>query len=248
MKFAGIDVGSRTIALIVLNENDDMSYTVTDTGHQPLNRCMELLDGKNFNRLIATGYGRHIAHAEFADDIITEIKAFALGAKALHPSCRTILDIGGQDTKVISVDTGGRVKDFEMNDRCAAGTGKFLEIMAKALSYGIKEMGESALGAPKSVKINSMCTVFAESEVTSLIAKGEERENIALGIHQSICERTASMLNRVGIVKDVVFAGGVAKNVCMQELLKRKLGVELIIPKEPQIVGAFGAALYAKQG
>ncbi|HDP70030.1 MAG TPA: 3-hydroxyacyl-ACP dehydratase [Actinobacteria bacterium] len=247
MKFAGIDVGSRTIALAVLDENDDMEYVIVDTGHQPLKICKELLREREFSGLIATGYGRHMVHAEFADDVITEIKAFALGAKALHPSCRTILDIGGQDTKAISIDADGGVKDFEMNDRCAAGTGKFLEVMAKALSYEIEDIGGAALSAPKPVKINSMCTVFAESEVTSLIARGEARENIALGLHQAICERTGSMLKRVGIVEGLVFAGGVAKNVCMQKLLKRKLGVNLLIPKEPQIVGALGAALYAKK-
>ncbi|MEO0225417.1 MAG: acyl-CoA dehydratase activase, partial [candidate division WOR-3 bacterium] len=177
--------------------------------------------------------------------IITEIKAYALGAHFLFPQCQTVIDIGGQDSKIIKVREG-RVEDFEMNDRCAAGTGRFLEIMASSLGFSIDTMGEEALKAERSVSINSMCTVFAESEVISLIARGEDPRNIALGLHESILNRLMSLISRVGYEGLVVFAGGVARNQCMISLLKKKLGKEVYVPEVPQIVGAIGAALVAK--
>jgi predicted CoA-substrate-specific enzyme activase len=176
---------------------------------------------------------------------ITEIKAFALGARALVPHCRTVLDIGGQDTKVISLRENGEVKNFEMNDKCAAGTGRFLEVMAKALGFEIEELGERAMMASKSVKINSMCTVFAESEVVSLTTQGEDRQNIAMGLHQAIVERTLAMLKHVGVETDFVFAGGVANNICIRKMLEERLGIAPVIPQNPQVVGALGAALHA---
>jgi len=160
----------------------------------------------------------------------------------MFPECRTLLDIGGQDSKVIRV-SAGRVEDFEMNDRCAAGTGKFLEVMATTLGYSIGEFGAAAMKADRAATVNSMCTVFSESEVVSLIARGENPRRIALGVHQSIVNRTIALMGRVGFEEPVLFAGGVAKNKCMIALLEQKLRSKLLIPKEPQIVGAIGAAL-----
>lgn len=176
---------------------------------------------------------------------MTEIKAFAEGAKALFPTCRTILDIGGQDTKAIALDEKGNVSKFEMNDRCAAGTGMFLEVIAKTLGYDLEEFGEAALRANGNIQINSMCTVFAQSEVTSLLARRQKREDIARGIHMAILNRTLSLLKRVSTRPDIVFAGGVARNPCIKHLLDDALGCEVKIPKDPQIVGAYGAALIA---
>jgi len=176
---------------------------------------------------------------------ITEIHAYALGARRLFPDARTILDIGGQDTKVISLNSDGKVAKFEMNDRCAAGTGKFLEFMATSLQVSIKSFGGFALEADKRLYINSMCTVFAESEATSLMARGEKPANIAMGLHQAVVDRTFSMLSRVDGKAPVLFAGGVANNPCVKSLLEEKLQDTIIIPDNPDMVGALGAALLA---
>ena len=237
--------------MVVLDDSTNVSgrekpveYKIRDAGVDPLGHSRELLKNMHYDALVATGYGRHMAHAHLGCPVITEIKAYALGAHHYFPNCRTVIDIGGQDSKVIKVNNG-RVEDFEMNDRCAAGTGKFLEVMAQTLGFSIDHIGEEALEAERSVSINSMCTVFAESEVISLIARGENTRNIALGLHESVLNRLMAIINRVGVAEDVIFAGGVAKNRCMGVLLQKKLGVEVRIPDEPQIVGAVGAALAA---
>jgi predicted CoA-substrate-specific enzyme activase len=198
-----------------------------------------------FDRILATGYGRHLFETQFDVSTVTEIKAFARGAKALFPACRTILDIGGQDTKVIALDDKGNVSKFEMNDRCAAGTGMFLEVIAETLGYDLDEFGKEALNARGNIKINSMCTVFAQSEVTSLLAKRQKREDIARGIHCAILNRTLSLLKRVSTTPEIIFAGGVAKNPCLKYLLVEALAQEVKIPEDPQMVGAYGAAMIA---
>jgi predicted CoA-substrate-specific enzyme activase len=245
MNVAGLDIGSRTIALVEIDDGDILNAEIVDTTFDPLSRCMELLRDRSFELLVATGYGRHLAQANFADRVITEIKAFALGCRHLFPSCRTILDIGGQDTKAISLGPDGKVVDFQMNDRCAAGTGKFLEVMAQAMDLSLEEMGQVAMRTKAEVKISSMCTVFAESEVTGLVARGTPRPEIARGLHEAVCDRAYALLKRVGINREVVFAGGVAKNPCLRSLLEEKLGHPLLVPDNPQLVGALGAALSA---
>jgi predicted CoA-substrate-specific enzyme activase len=155
-----------------------------------------------------------------------------------------VLDIGGQDSKVIRVNNG-KVEDFEMNDRCAAGTGKFLEVMATTLGYTIDDFGKTAFDLEDAVSISSMCTVFAESEVVSLIAGGKDHRSIALGLHQSILNRILALVGMTGYEDEIVFAGGVAKNKCLIALLEKRLAANILIPEEPQIVGAVGAALTA---
>ncbi len=215
-----------------------------ETGIDPLGNVKAILARTSYDRIIATGYGRHLAHENYDHPVITEIKAYALGAHFLFTGCRTVIDIGGQDSKVIKV-IDGKVEDFEMNDRCAAGTGKFLEVMAHTLGYAIEDFGIEAMRAQKPVNINAMCTVFAESEVVSLLARGEKPGNIALGIHQSIVNRLQALIGRVGFLDEIVFAGGVAKNLCIVSLLEKKLERKLLVPDEPQIVGAIGAAIAA---
>ncbi|MBC7253333.1 MAG: 3-hydroxyacyl-ACP dehydratase [Actinobacteria bacterium] len=246
MRVAGLDIGSRTIALVEIDDGEISFSTVVDTTFDPLEQCRRLLENREFDLLVATGYGRHLAQANFADRVITEIKAFALGCYHFFPDCRTILDIGGQDTKAISVGPGGRVVDFQMNDRCAAGTGKFLEVMASALGLSLEEFGEVALQAEGEVNISSMCTVFAESEVTGLITRGTPRPLIARGLHEAVCDRAAALLKRVGLRRELVFAGGVARNPCLKALLEERMGLSLLVPENPQIVGALGAALSAR--
>ncbi len=245
MKYAGIDIGSRSIKLVVVENGEITDVRQTDSGFDPMTNAKAILSGLNYDHIMATGYGRHLFEVESDAPTVTEIKAYAVGAKKIFPQVSAILDIGGQDTKAIALNGAGKVIKFEMNDRCAAGTGKFLEIMAKALGYTIEDFGTEALKAAKSIQISSMCTVFAESEVTSLLAKGEDRQNIALGLHDAVIRRAVGMLKRVSVSNSLVFAGGVAKNPCMVSMLKTVLQQEILIPENPQIIGALGAALLA---
>lgn len=247
MRTAGIDIGSRTIKLVVVERKTVIHSLIADTTHDPLDQCEKLMAHSSFDRILATGYGRHFFETHFDVPTVTEIKAFARGAKAIFPGCRTILDIGGQDTKAIALDEKGNVSKFEMNDRCAAGTGMFLEVIAKTLGYDLEEFGTEALRADGNIQINSMCTVFAQSEVTSLLARRQKREDIARGIHMAILNRTLSLLKRVSTEPDIVFAGGVAKNPCLKYLLNDVLGREVKIPEDPQMVGALGAAIIAQE-
>lgn len=247
MLTAGLDIGSRTIALVEWDGGRVVREEVVNTGKDPVANAKRLVNGREYGVLVATGYGRHLAAENLlADGVVTEIKAYALGAAHLYPDVRTVLDIGGQDSKVISVGLGGAVVRFEMNDRCAAGTGRFLENTATALDLKVDEIGFHALAAGGvSARISSMCTVFAESEVVSLIGHGERSESVALGIHRSIVSRVAAMVRRVGLESRFVFAGGVALNPCMRVLLEQELGVPVTVPGSPQTVGALGAAVHA---
>lgn len=243
--FGGLDIGSRTVSLVELG-NGNYIYQVEESSHFPFDVAVNLVCRRSFEKLVATGYGRHAARAKFADEVITEIKAYALGARYLLPEARTVLDIGGQDTKIILLNGTGKLVDFQMNEKCSAGTGKFLEVMASALGFSLEDFGGAALKASKKIKVSSMCTVFAESEVVSLLHQGEKREDIAYALHAAIVERAAGLVKRLGLSEPLFFAGGVAKNPCIKKLLEEKLRVKVHVPDEPQIVGALGAALYAK--
>jgi (R)-2-hydroxyacyl-CoA dehydratese activating ATPase len=248
MRYAGIDIGSRTIEVVVVDDAGQVTVSrQSDTGFDPMAEAKALIDGLDYDRIMATGYGRNLFEVAFDAPTVTEIKAHARGARFFFSDASTVLDIGGQDSKAISLFDNGRVKKFEMNDRCAAGTGKFLEIMAKSLGYGIDAFGREALGTEKGVRISSMCTVFAESEVTSLIAGGQNRREIARGLHASVIRRAAGMINRISPRGDIVFTGGVAKNPCMCKLLAEKLDRMVRVPRDPQMIGALGAALLAAE-
>lgn len=245
---AGIDIGSRTIgiALIDTESRQLVDAEIIDSGYDPIARARRLVESRDFDFLVATGYGRHPARARFADAVITEIKAYAVGASHLYPEAKGVLDIGGQDTKAILLDDNGRVKDFQMNEKCAAGTGKFLEVMALALGYELDEFGRAAMSAGgNSIKISSMCTVFAESEVVSLLHEGESRENVAKAVHDAIAERAAGLLKRIRATSPVLFAGGVAQNPYLKAAIEKRTGLELVVPEQPQLVGALGAACEA---
>lgn len=247
MNFAGIDIGSRTIELVIVDDEGNITGSFQDdTGFDPAATAKKMLEGREYDRIMATGYGRNLFEINFDAPTVTEIKAHATGARAFFPSAKTVLDIGGQDSKSISLFDGGKIKKFEMNDRCAAGTGKFLEIMAKTLGYDIGEFGKEALLSEEDITISSMCTVFAESEVTSLIAKGKNRRDIAKGLHSSVVNRVSGMVSRISSEGDIVFTGGVAKNICMNKLLAKKLSRKILVPDDPQLVGAYGAALLVK--
>lgn len=244
MRSAGIDIGSRTTKLVLLEGREIVDSRILPTTHDPLNVCRELLSGLAGTHLVATGYGRHLVRRHWKCEVISEIKAVSLGAGRLLPGCRGILDIGGQDTKAISLDDDGAVRKFEMNDKCAAGTGRFLEVMATALAFSMEEFIAAARGAGGAENVSSMCTVFAESEIISKVARGVPRDEIARGIHKSVARRALSMLSRTAVESPVLFAGGVALNGCMCELIEAGLGRGLHLPEEPQIVAAFGGALF----
>jgi (R)-2-hydroxyacyl-CoA dehydratese activating ATPase len=245
-RYAGIDIGSRSIELVVVDDRGNILCSLqADTGFDPMAEAGRLISGVEYDRIMATGYGRSLFEISFEAPTVTEIKAHAKGARAFFPEARTVLDIGGQDSKAIALFPNGKVKKFEMNDRCAAGTGKFIEIMARALGFDIDSFGREALLAVNDLTISSMCTVFAESEVTSLIAKGQNPREIARGLHISVIRRVAGMISRVASDGNLVFTGGVAKNPCMRTFLEQKLGCDIMVPDDPQCVGALGAALLA---
>ncbi len=243
MRLAGIDIGSRSIELIVLEDGKVIHSKQAESGYNPIERVKELISDISYDKIMATGYGRGIVEVAFDFPTVTEIKAYGTGATHLYPGVRSVLDIGGQDTKVISINEMGKVTKFEMNDKCAAGTGKFLEMMATTLGYQTHQIGAEAQKGIEGIEINSMCAVFAESEVTSLLAKGCERNDIALAIHQSVCKRAVGMIRRQNTSTPLMFAGGVANNSCMVQLLQDALGEEIILPENPQFVGAHGAAI-----
>ncbi len=250
---AGVDIGSLTAKSVILGQDGKMAaYRVIqgkivdeNAAKASLEQALEEahLDRKAVGFLVTTGYGRNMVH--FADKSITEISCHARGAECLHPGVHTVIDIGGQDSKVIALDGGGRVVNFAMNDKCAAGTGRFLEVMAGALDVPLEEMGALSLGSDDPASISSICTVFAESEVISLKARGRSKVDIIAGIHEAIGRRMHSMVNQAGLTPPVVMSGGVAKNVGVVSVLERLLATPVIVPQEPQIVGALGAALFA---
>ncbi len=244
---AGIDIGSRTVKLVLADAGRVIVEEVRWNSHDPIGVCRDLLRGREADRIVATGYGRHLFERYFDCETITEIKAVSLGARALFPGCRTILDIGGQDTKAVSLDPQGRMKKFEMNDKCAAGTGKFLEVMATALGYSMEDFVKAAKEATKARSINAMCTVFAESEVIGLMAREAPREELALGLHLAVAKRATAMLHRVEIVEEVVFCGGAAKNACLAAGIENALGLPLHVAADPQTVAAFGCTLAERQ-
>jgi predicted CoA-substrate-specific enzyme activase len=245
LRIGGIDIGSRYIKFVLLQDNSILDFEKRATGHNPLSVCKELLDANQTEKIVATGYGRYLLEVFGNIKTITEIKAVAKGVKAVFPLCRTIIDIGGQDTKVISLSDEGSVVNFEMNDRCAAGTGRFIEIMSRALGYDLEHFGSSCSNIDSTVRVNSLCTVFAESEVISLIAKGEKREVIGRAIHDSIASKVISMIKRLDIRDDIVFAGGCAQNPCLKKVLEERLKRTVYVHENPYIHAAYGAALYA---
>jgi predicted CoA-substrate-specific enzyme activase len=241
---AGIDIGSRYIKYAFLRNGQPLAFVRRETGYDPLPTCRALLEEMPADRILATGYGRHLLEEDRSIRTITEIRAVARGARHFFPSCGTIIDIGGQDTKVVQLTASGTVTNFEMNDRCAAGTGRFLEMMAHALGYSIDTFGHHCEDGQQ-ITVNTLCAVFAESEVISLITKGVKREAIAMALHQSIVTRVTSLAKRVGIRDDVVFAGGCAKNPCLTRLLEQRLNKTVLTHQMPDMLSAFGAALCA---
>uniref|UniRef100_UPI004055AE6E acyl-CoA dehydratase activase n=1 Tax=Candidatus Electrothrix sp. TaxID=2170559 RepID=UPI004055AE6E len=208
--YIGVDLGSRTVKMAVWDGQNVVEQRIVESSFEPHRQAEKMIADFQAKKVVATGYGRHLAAEHFADQVITEIKAHTLGICHHLPHCTTIVDVGGQDSKVITLNAQGKVANFQMNDKCAAGTGRFLEIMAVSLAYPLMEFGQAALAAEQEVQINSMCTVFAESEVISLKNRGVPREQIARAVHSSVVSRLVAMLSRIGYGEAVAFSGGVA--------------------------------------
>ncbi|HPQ67763.1 MAG TPA: acyl-CoA dehydratase activase [bacterium] len=248
--YAGIDIGSlSTETLLIDADRNVVASNIIPTGassikasQQSFSMALEQagLAAEQIAFCVSTGYGRN--KVSFAQAKVTEITCHARGAHVLHPDTQTVIDIGGQDSKAIRIDSHGAVINFLMNDKCAAGTGRFLEVMARALEVDLDELGPLALKSDKDLKVSSVCTVFAESEVVSLIGDGLATEHIAWGVCRSVADRTVSLAERVGVQAPILMTGGVARNVGVVRALEDRLGQTLVIPAEPQLVGALGAA------
>ena len=253
---AGIDLGSTYAKVVVMAGNEVAGYAISPTGadhektaKRTLRRACRLarIPPCDIDYAVSTGYGRRVV--TFADENISEISANATGVEhiARTHDVRTIIDIGGQDTKVIALDDDLKMINFAMNDKCAAGTGRFLEILARVLEVPLDDMGELSLRSGEPVDITSTCLVFAKSEVASLIFKGKKKEDIIAGIHKAVARRLVSMAKKVGVRDSVFFDGGPARNIGMIKALERELGKKLVVPPMPQIVTATGAAIIARK-
>jgi len=247
----GVDFGSTTAKTVILDlDGKIVSHSVAHMGavsgngvKQSMKDALDLagLTQADIGRTVSTGYGRRML--DEADKNYTEITCHARGAVAMVPGARLVIDIGGQDSKVISVDSNGLVSQFAMNDRCAAGTGKFLEVLARAMEIELAAMGGIALEATQKLKISSMCATFAETEVISLLAEGHGKPDVLGAVHKAIATRTLGLVGRVGKKGPVVMTGGVAKNPAAVHHIQEELQMPLILPEFPQIAGALGAAL-----
>ena len=250
---AGVDVGStQTKAVVVDEARRIVGRSLIMTGANVVTAAQEAYQAAlddavvreaDVGYVVGTGYGRY--KVTFGNDQVTEISCHARGAAHLFPGTRTVLDMGGQDTKAIHLGPDDDVLDFCMNDKCAAGTGRFLQAAAFALDIPLDRLGPIALGAQRPVKISTTCTVFAESEVLSWAAKGKKMEDILMGVHRSIAARSIALLTRVGVEERVAFTGGVARNVAMVAVLNELLGLALQVGEESHYMGALGAALFA---
>lgn len=249
----GVDLGSNTVKTLLLEDGRNvLSFVVRKTSHESqkvMDECLEEALAKagvsfdKIEKIVATGYGRvscKIAHKE-----ISEITCHGKGAYFSMPGARTIIDIGGQDSKVISLSDNGKVIDFVMNDKCAAGTGRFLEVMAQALQVPLADFGEVSKKSGREVEISNTCTVFAESEVISLMARQEPKENIIAGLHRSIASRVVALAKRLRIEEEIALTGGVALNDGVRRALETVAGKGISVPANPQLIGALGAAIHA---
>jgi predicted CoA-substrate-specific enzyme activase len=250
--YLGIDAGaSATKAVIVNEEGEIISYAIVPSGvnfrissKKAVKKALGAsdLNLKDVLYTVSTGYGKALVNSKATS---SEIACISRGVYRLVPSVRTIIDVGGQDSKAIRVTKDGKVANFVMNDKCAAGTGRFLEIMSTTLQRPIEELTVLHFKASSPIKISSTCTVFAESEVVSHISQGFRIEDVIAGLHEAIADRIYTMASRIGFEKDVAFTGGVSKNKGFVDALSKRIGLTPILPEEPQTVCAFGAALAA---
>ncbi len=256
--FAGIDIGSVTTKAVLINDKEEtLAFSMIPTGYdrhesgtEVLKRALEIIRKSNddIKYLVSTGYGRRAFSSP--DKVLPEIVCHARGTKLLFPEVRTIIDIGGQDSKVIELDENGMVSRFEMNDKCAAGTGRFLEVLTdRILNLPIDELGPLALRSNKPCTLSSVCTVFAESEIISLLSENMTKEDIAYGISRAIAKRVISMGTggQISYEEPIVFSGGVARNIGVAKAIGEELEKSILSPENPQAPAALGAAIFAKE-
>ena len=250
--FAGIDIGS-TMTKAVILEDGVIASVIGPTGPEQrrlANRVMEEAlrkTGLSFDAMtyiVSTGYGR--INVPFADKQVTEISCHARGVSSLFPQARTIVDIGGQDSKAITIDHHGRVTNFIMNDKCAAGSGRFVEVIADTVGLKLEQMGDVSLQSTHPAQISNICTIWAQQEVASRLAEGVPIPDLIAGVHRSLADRVARMVKRLKLQKEVVLTGGGGKNKGLVKALSEQLDCEILVPQEPLITGALGAALLGK--
>lgn len=254
MIIAGIDIGSRAAKAVLMEDNRIIASVIGDTLAESVKTSevtmARLIKGtgltlKDIHYIVATGYGRVLV--PFAHENISEISCHARGINWYFPSVRTILDMGGQDNKAISCDGQGRVVNFVMNDKCAGGTGRFLEMIAEVLGVSLQESGELALRAKNPVPFNTVCAVFAKTDAINYRRRGADKADILSGLDEAIAQRSLNLLKRVGIQPDFAISGGIAKNRGMVAKLTEKVGLQPLLCEDPQIVGALGAAIFARE-
>jgi predicted CoA-substrate-specific enzyme activase len=255
MRYLGVDLGSTTAKSVVVDDSGAIiGASVVQMGavsRAGLARSMADalraadVGERDIAATVATGYGRRLVPG--VGRTFTEITCHARGVAALHPGVRLVIDIGGQDSKAILVDEAGLVDSFAMNDRCASGTGRFFEVLARALECELDELAGLALGGTKDLEISSMCATFAETEIVSLLARGEDPADIAASVHRAVSARTLGLVAQVGRHASVVMTGGVAQNAAAVHFISEALRAEVVVPSRPQITGAYGAALLARE-
>jgi len=252
MLTCGIDIGSTTIEVVLVRDSVVVASAMTLCGPSPATNAARLLETTlheagvaraDVARIVATGFGRNYCDA--ADEVISEIRCHATGVVAQFPGARAVIEIGGQDSKMIQLAAGGRVQEFLMNDRCAAGTGRFLETVARSLGVSVGETGALALDSDVVCEINSMCAVFAESEIVGLLHRGQTPGAILRGVFRAVARRTRGMVERSAMNGSLVFTGGVARNAGVVQAMREVLGKEVLVPEGPEFTGALGAALLA---
>jgi predicted CoA-substrate-specific enzyme activase len=254
--FMGVDLGSTTAKVVILDgEGDIVTAQVVQMGAVSRAGLTKALDtalssaglrDTDITETIATGYARRLVPG--VGRMFTEITCHALGVAAMCPGVRLVVDIGGQDSKAILVDEWGIAENFAMNDRCASGTVRFFEVLARAIECDLAELADLALAGTKNLEVSSMCATFAETELISLLAQGERREDIAASVHRAVSARTLGLIAQVGRYTPIVMTGGVARNAAAVHFLAEAVGAEVTVPDSPQITGAYGAALLARDG
>ena len=254
MIFAGVDIGSRAAKAVIMNDNSIISSAICDTGPESAKTSYAVIGNAiketglsldDIHNIVATGYGRVLV--PFAAENISEISCHARGINWYFPSVRTILDMGGQDCKAINCNGEGVVTNFVMNDKCAGGTGRFLEMIADVLNVSLEDIGDLSLRSNNAIPFNTICAVFAKSDAITYLRKGAAKSDILAGLHEAIATRSLNLLKRISIEKDFTTTGGISKNKGMVTKLAQKVGLEPLLCEDPQLVGALGAAIFARE-
>ncbi len=251
---AGIDIGSRTAKAIIMSDGQVVSSAIGDQilkSREIASMVMEkalqgtALSLKDIQYVVTTGYGRFVV--PFAQEVISEVSCHARGIHWYFPTVRTILDIGGQDSKAINCNERGRITNFMLNDKCAGGTGRFLEVIAEILGVSLEEMGKLHFQATDKISFSTLCVIFAKSEVLNMLREGVKKSDMVAGLHDAVATVAHSLLKRISLIKDLAITGGVAKNPGVVAKIREKTGLEPLLPPDPQMIGALGAALFAHE-